>query len=206
MSKEVSTTEQQQAQPEAPQQEESAPPAEANTSDNEHMIPKSRLDQALQAKKDLEARLLAFQEADNKRKEAEMSEVEKALAQADKERANALKAQEQLSALQAQIVASKRETAFKSAIRQAGGSSEDDLFILVQAKMQDELLSAFDDDATVNAKQMEALVKQVQSSYGNYFASAGAGNPSVSGGTAPTSFTEVEQKTKDEIESRFGQL
>lgn len=141
-----------------------------------------------------------------KRKEAEMSEVEKALATADKERAEKEAAKQQLADLQAQIIANKRENAFKDAIRKSGGSSEDDLYILVQAKMKDELSGAFDDNGVADDKQLEALVKQVQSAYGNYFATSGAGSPSVSGGQVPTSITEATKAAEKDIQKKFGRL
>lgn len=141
-----------------------------------------------------------------KRKEAEMSEAEKALAEVEKERKKREDAEEQLASLQSTIKAQAREGAFKDALRKAGAEHEDDLHILVQAKMQETYMSAFDEDGKPLEKQLDALIKQVQADYGTYFKTAGAGNPSKAGGIAPTSQAEATKEAEKTVNKKFGKL
>lgn len=139
-----------------------------------------------------------------KRQEAEMSEVEKALAQADKERKRADDLAAQLEATKQAQINQRRESAFKSALRNAGASNEDDLTILVHAKMGSELASAFNDDGSPIDNQLSALIKQVQSNYSTYFATAGAGNPSMAGGTPPTDKNVKDEEIRKQLKSTRG--
>lgn len=138
-----------------------------------------------------------------KRKEAEMSEVEKALAQADKEREKREALEARIAEMEAQQVANRRVSALKAALRESGATNEDDLVILIDARMKDDYLSAFDDNGTPDEKQLGAFVKQVQSKYETYFKSAGAGNPSVNNGTPPTSSDEARKQAKQTLNKKM---
>jgi hypothetical protein len=63
-------------EPVAPVQPPAAEPI--NTESAEHMIPKSRLDEVLKAKEKAEKDLLKYQDAEKKRKDADLSDLEKA--------------------------------------------------------------------------------------------------------------------------------
>jgi DNA repair exonuclease SbcCD ATPase subunit len=70
MSNEKNLDKQEEAQPAV-----ETPPAEAKkTDDNEHMIPKSRLDEEIQKRKDLEKRLAAIEKAHNEAENARLKD------------------------------------------------------------------------------------------------------------------------------------
>lgn len=149
--------------------------------------------------------LKSLVETIRKKQEEELSEVEKALQQADKERKAREQAEQRAKEIESRYVARDREIAFKDAARKAGATDVNRLHILVQAEKQADLTALFDDDgATFNQSEMDKFIKQVQSDYDNYFATAGAGSPSKSGGQVPTQ-VPMEDVEKD-ISSKFGKL
>ncbi len=135
-------------------------------------------------------------EAEKKRKESEMSDLEKAQAEIESAKQVAEEALAAKTALEAQILANGRKQAFLKAVGNSGGQNADDLFILVQAKHGNDFVSVFGDDSTPDDKKMEAFIKQVQGSFPTYFGSAGAGSPSNAQGVAPNQadFTEEAMK------------
>lgn len=150
--------------------------------------------------------LTTLVEEARKRKEAEMSEAEKAQALVEKERARAKQLEDELKQLKASQIAQRRDSAFKTALRNAGATNEDDLAILVNAKMSDQLLKVFDDSGNADDGLMEAFIKDVQSKYDNYFATSGAGSPSKSGGTPPSNRAHAIEQAKEEIKRRHGKI
>lgn len=130
--------------------------------------------------------------SEKKRKEAEMSELEKAQAQIDAANKKAQEALEAKQALEQKILANARQQAFLKAATSRGGKSVDDLFILVQAKHSDDFLGVFAEDGSADDKKMEKFIADIQKSFPSYFGSAGAGSPSNEGGVAPNEadFTE----------------
>ena len=122
------------------------------------------------------------------RKQASLSELEKATAQIEAANQKALDAEQKLSDLQAEQIAFGRGNAFKDAVRKAGSDDGDNLILLVQAKMGDMFDAVFDDGETeANEDKMDALVKEVQSKFAMFFGSSGAGSPSNNNGVARSS-------------------
>jgi alanyl-tRNA synthetase len=140
-----------------------------------------------------------------KRKDAEMSELEKAQVAIDAANKKAKEAEDRYQQAQQEMLNRERKQAFLKATRDSGGSNPDDLFILVQAKHQSEFVSVFGDDAIPDESKMKTFMKQVQSSFPAYFGTSGAGSPSNSNGVAPTSQQETE-KTVQQMTAKFGKM
>lgn len=136
----------------------------------------------------------ALLDESRKRKEAEMSELEKADAKIAEANRKAQEAEQKLQAMQEQMLANKRKQAFLSAVRDSGGQNVDDLFILVQAGMSDDFLKVFDDNAEPNTALMEKFIKQIQASKPAYFGTASAGSPSVNNGVAPNAHDYMQEQ------------
>lgn len=148
--------------------------------------------------------LKSILEETRKRKESEMSELEKAQAEIDKYKAQAEAAKAQAEQIAAQRLADARKSAFIEAIRHSGGSDESELYILVNASMQDELNAVFDDgQAKPDETKLKGLVQAVQGKYPKYFGNPGAGSPSNSGGVNPQSKQAALEDAQKEIDKLF---
>jgi hypothetical protein len=139
------------------------------------------------------------------RKEAEMSEIEKATAAIEAANKKAQEAEQRYQQAMQQMLDRDRKGAFLKAVQASGGGNVDDLFILVSAKHGDDFKSVFGDDATPDEAKMKAFVKQVQASFPAYFGTQGAGSPSTNNGIAPNSDTENEMTVR-EMTRKFGNL
>lgn len=120
-----------------------------------------------------------------KRKEDEMSELEKAQAEIEKARKKAEDAEKRVAEMQQERLAARRRDAFLKAVRASGGRDVEDLHILVEAKHRDDYLAVFDDEAKPDDGKMKSFIKQVQSDHPAYFGSAGGGSPSNADGQTP---------------------
>jgi hypothetical protein len=132
-----------------------------------------------------------------KRKEAEMSELEKAQTAIDAANKKALEAEQKVQEMQASILANGRKQAFLKAANDSGGQNLDDLFILVQASMNSDFESVFGDDALPDEGKMKKFIADVQKAKPAYFKSSGAGSPSTSNGIAPRSTDNTEQAAEE---------
>lgn len=141
-----------------------------------------------------------------KRKESELSELEKAQAQIDAANKKAQEAITAKEALEKQILDSNHKAAFLKAVQENGGSQVEDLYILVQAKRSGDYAQVFGEDATADEAKMKALIKEVQAAFPHYFGTSGAGSPSANGGIAPTSLQRATEEAKKDIEKKFGKL
>jgi hypothetical protein len=74
---------------EVPQKENAQPPAEAKKTEQEQMIPKTRFDEINEAKKKAELELEAYRKAEEDRKQADLTETEKAKHRAERAEAEA---------------------------------------------------------------------------------------------------------------------
>lgn len=137
-----------------------------------------------------------FEDA-KKRREAEMSELEKAQAQIEAAQKQAKEALEAKQSLEQTIIANGRKQAFLKAVADGGGSNADDLFILVNAKRANDFTAVFDEDTSPNEAKMKQFIKQVQNDFPTYFGTSGAGSPSNNNGVARSSadFSEEAMAT-----------
>lgn len=145
-------------------------------------------------------------DAKRKADEAQLSELDKA--QKAIEQANQARqaAEQRVTEMETRIRDDQRKQVFTRAIAEGGGNNPEDLFILVTAKYGEDFQAVFKEDATPDEAKLKAFVKQVQSSFSNYFGSAGAGSPPTAHGTAPTSLQKAAELAEKEIESKFGNL
>lgn len=135
-----------------------------------------------------------------KRKEADMTEAEKARAELEKAQAKIQEAQAELARMKAQQIESARASTIKRALQSSGAQDVDELHILINAQKSDALNAIFSDGGTdADDAKLQAFVKQAQSDYARYFASAGAGSPSNAGGISPTSKAKALQEAQREI-------
>ena len=122
------------APPPVPGAEPPAPPATAESikteEQAEHMIPKSRLDDVLAKHAATEKELKALKEADAARKKAEMSDLEKAQAEATAAKAETIEKNKELAAL-------KAEKAFDVVVKKLG-------FMFQNDKARDDAFAAMD--------------------------------------------------------------
>ncbi len=143
-------------------------------------------------------------ESQRKAKEAEMSEVEKANARIAEAEKKALEAEKQVAEMQSKVLSDARRGIFADAMRKNGGSDESELYILVQAGMQDDFTAIFDDgDTKADEAKLNAFVKTVQSKFPKYFGTSGAGSPSNSNGVNPTSGIEAIKQAEQETSTKF---
>ena len=143
---------------------------------------------------DLKSMLDAKRKAD----EAQLSELEKIQAQLDSERKQREDALKQVEDMKAKQIADNRRASLLDAIRTSGGSNESQLYILVNASMQDEFTGIFDGDSTSpDDGKLKAFIKTVQSKFPMYFGTAGAGSPSNQDGV-PANRADFTKQAEDE--------
>lgn len=141
-----------------------------------------------------------------KRKEADMSELEKAQSKIADAEKKAQEAEQRAQALQAEYLAARRREVFLKVVRDNGGHDEDDLYILVTAKHGEDLNAVFgENEATADEAKLKSFIKQVQSDHPAYFGTASAGSPSNAGGIAPNS-PEVDNEMRRTMTKKFGRL
>lgn len=140
------------------------------------------------------------------RKQAEMSELEKAQAQIDAANRKAQDAEKRIQEMETRILNDARRNVFETAVTTNGGTNAKRLYMLVQAEKPTEFTALFGDDATPDDSKLKAFIKQVQADFPEYFGTQGAGSPSASGGIAPTSLQRATEDAKKEIEKLHGKL
>lgn len=142
----------------------------------------------------------------NKRKQADMTELEKAQAEIQKANDAAAKARQEADDIRNQMINNGRRAIFIDAIRSNGGSDTDDLYILVQASLSDEFNKVFDDgQTTADETKLKSFIKTVQSKHPKYFGNAGAGSPSNQNGVAPNT-TQFKNAIQKQINDEYGKL
>jgi hypothetical protein len=143
-------------------------------------------------------------DAKREQDQAQMTEAEKAKAEAEQARAEASRLKQELEAMQTQRINDGRQSAFNQALRKHGAGNEDQLYILVNAQMNDKFTGVFDEgSATADDSKMTAFIKEVQAKFPMYFGNAGAGSPSNAGGINPTSKEQALKEADDSIKNIF---
>jgi hypothetical protein len=137
-----------------------------------------------------------------KRKESELSESQKLQQQIEAANKKVQEAEQRAKDTEAKYLAEQRRSAFESAV---GGNNPKRVYALIQLEKPADFAAVFGEDATPDKGKLDALIKQVQADYPEYFGAAGAGSPSNAGGVAPTAQKPIEDARK-EIQKKHGSL
>jgi hypothetical protein len=145
--------------------------------------------------------------AHRERQQAEMTEAEKKQAEIEKLQQKLAEVQAQAERERTERLNNDRNRVIERALRDGGGQDVDQLRIILQAQKADAMTGLFEDGTvTPEGDRLTAFVKQVQSDYPRYFATAGAGAPSVGGGVAPISRQAAVEDVQKAIKKRHGKL
>jgi cell division septum initiation protein DivIVA len=149
-----------------------------------------------------EGALKALLDDAKKRKEAEMTEVEKLTAKLQELQAQAKQAQDAAAAATQQARMERLTSAVKSAASEANATYPDDVVTLLRDR--GELESMLDDDGNVKAKAVTSAIEKVKQDRPAYFTRSPQqpGSPSNNDGLPP----DVLKKKREEAQSSFAQL
>jgi hypothetical protein len=120
-----------------------------------------------------------------KKREAEMSAVERAQtekAQAEKERDEA---KATLESERKQRILDRRDSAIESAAQKARAEAPRDVLLWAKEYARDLLDKALNEDGTVNDKEITALIEKCRTERKNWFTGNAPGSPSNSDGRPP---------------------
>lgn len=158
----------------------------------------------VKSKSDIKAML----DAERKRKDDELSEIEKLQREIESLKTAKLEAENRTKEIETARVRDQQQIALRNALQAMNAKDMDNLLILVNAKHKDSIPSVFAEDNPTHAdeKRMEALTKQIANDFPVYFGSSGAGSPSNAGGTSPLTYERAQKEAQTEIQKKFGHL
>lgn len=134
----------------------------------------------------------------NKRREAEMSEAEKAQARADKLQHELDQLRAEKESLAAQAETERRNRIISDKLKESGAAHPDDLLVIAPT-IDLSFDNAFTDDGKPIAKELDNIVATLKKERPNAFISAVPGSPSNSGGrvtTDPLKNPDIQQQIK----------
>mgnify|MGYP000120822255 CR=1 FL=1 len=187
---------------EVPAPTESPTPAEVQKPDS-HMIPKSRFDEVNQAKKDLEAKLQAYEDAQQKAKEAEMSEFEILKAKFEALNKTVEEKDKALETIQKQRINDVRDSGLLQQLNTAHDPRK--VLTLLKAEKPDVVESLVSEDGVFDVEKAQKLVSDYVSENAYLFASTAKGSPSNSGGRSPNPTKNAAEKLTRSISSIINQ-
>jgi hypothetical protein len=184
---------------------DASPPAGAqNTSSDENRVPQARFNAVLQEKNELAARLAALEAADKTRREAEMSELERAQAKAQESEVKHQQLLQQLESERKARLEDKRDSAVAQSLAAAGAIDADDLITVLRAKYANELTAILNADGTLDSDAIKALVDKVRTERAYAFQSGGPGSPSNRGGYVPTVTNTEAAALAKQVKEQYG--
>lgn len=138
------------------------------------------------------------------RKQADMSEAEKAAAETAKARQEAEALKAALEAERQQRVADKRDNALAQALASAQAIDADDVVVWLQRNAQDAVRALVQTDGTIDPDGVTALVAKARTERPHFFRPGGPGSPSNKGGEVPTVPMTAKAQLAAEIAAQHG--
>ena len=184
---------------------DASPPAGAlTTSSDENRVPQARFNAVLQEKNELAARLAALEAADKTRREAELSDLERAQAKAQESEAKQQQLEQQLESERKARLEDKRDSAVAQSLAAAGAIDADDLITVLRAKYANDLTAILNADGTLDSDAIKALVDKVRTERAYAFQSGGPGSPSNRGGHVPTVTSTEAATLAKQVKEQYG--
>lgn len=129
--------------------------------------------------------LKAIVDETRQRKEAEMSEAEKARAEVEAARKQAEELKAALDGERQQRITDRRDNALAQALAAAHAIDADDALIWLRNKAAEDVAAIVREDGTVDPDGIAALVAKVRAEKPHFFRPGGPGSPSNRGGEVP---------------------
>ena len=139
-----------------------------------------------------------------KRKEAEMSEAEKARAEVETVRKQAEELKAALEGERQQRITDRRDNALAQALTAAQAIDADDALIWLRNKAAEDVAAIVREDGTVDPDGITALVAKVRAEKPHYFRPGGPGSPSNKGGEVPTVAINDKAALAAQIAEQYG--
>lgn len=138
-----------------------------------------------------------------KRKEAEMSEAEKAQAALEQEQKRAAELQQKLNDMETQQRKAQRKAAVLDALRKANAQQPEDAYVIATTVLGISFDDAFAEDGTPDTKLIEQQVAKAKQDRPALFQPSAPGSPSNANGKPPVTNT---QQVLETIMKRYGRL
>jgi hypothetical protein len=148
-------------------------------------------------------------EEQRKRKEADMSELEKVQAASVSKDERIASIEKELATIKANHLQGQRDTFIKEHLLTKGARPEDisNLLILVNQTMTDDKAALFSaDKPTPESSKLDAFTKQVQGNFSMYFGSAGAGSPAIGTNSRNPSPAIAKEEAEKAIKRKFSSM
>lgn len=138
------------------------------------------------------------------RKEADMSEAEKATAAIDAARKEAEALKAALEVERKQRIADKRDNALAQALASAQAIDADDVVLWLQRNAQDAVSALVQNDGTIDPDGVTALVAKARSERPHFFRPGGPGSPSNKGGEVPQAPLSAKAQLAAQLAAQHG--
>jgi len=148
--------------------------------------------------------LKSLVESEKQRKEAEMSEVEKAQALAEKARQELEAARNENAKILKQMRDNQRDSGLLSLLSNAHEPQK--ALILLKAEKAEAVDSLLGEDGTFNTEAAQKLITDYQTQNGYLFKSSNPGSPSNSGGKPPKPQAKLMEEAALEVKNKFGSI
>lgn len=140
----------------------------------------------------------------NKRREAEMSEAEKAQAEAERLRKELMEAKTAAEEAQRQRESDRRNRIISDALKVAGAQHPDDL-LLIASNLGLSFDNAFNENGEPVTTELQAIASKLKELRPNAFGSSAPGSPSNAGGRVSNT-EQVMKEAQKQIQRKFGLL
>lgn len=120
-----------------------------------------------------------------KRREAEMSEVEKAQREVDEARKQAEAFKTQMEQERQQRITDRRNSAIEAAAQRARAEAPRDVLLWAQEYARDTLAKTINEDGSINDKEVAALIDACREQRKGWFTGSAPGSPSNADGKLP---------------------
>lgn len=167
-----------------PQSSAGTPNTRSGEDDNR--IPYSRFKEVNEQNKALQARLDALEAADRKRKDAELTDSERAKAEAAEAKTEAERAKAQLEAERTARKLDKRDNALAQALATASAIDADDTVTVLKKRFPAEIEALLTKSGEPDPDAIKALVDKAKTEVSYHFRPGGPGSPSNRDGQVPT--------------------
>jgi hypothetical protein len=200
-------------QPNTPEPEEtpspSTPEPSAGTQNTvstgeDNRVPYARFEEVNREKNELKARLEKLEKADEERKLAAMSDVERAKLAATEAASQVEQLKTQLEQERQQRLSDRRNNLVAQALASAQAIDADETVMWLEAHKSDELKAAMSDDGTADPDQIKKLVDLARAERPHHFRPGGPGSPSNRGGELPPANQDVAAVQAAEFLKRYG--
>lgn len=148
-------------------------------------IPKARFDEVNNKYREAMAELEQLRQADAERRQAEMTELERAQHAAQEAARQASELEQQLTRVQQERLSDRRNNAVANALAVAQAIDADETVAWLQAHKAADLAAAMGADGQADPDQIKKLVDLAKAERPHHFRASGPGSPSNRGGEAP---------------------